>query len=370
MCFLPAKNELINFADMKKLSAILFALALAAGIPAAADVQWLETSHDFGAFDEDLGPATCEFKFVNTSDAPVSILAARASCGCTSPKYSREPVAPGDTATVTVTYDPAGRPGRFSKYVAVDISDNPRVKLIVKGTVVGSAQSVERRFPVTGPAGLKMQRGAVMFGQVKKGHTRTATLDMYNRSTEPVELSAKDLPGHIKVTFEPAVLAPGEQATAIFYFNSGRCPEYGLVNDTINVLTSAGAEPFALPSVAIVEEDFSKLTAKELAKAPVATVESTSLDFGKLPKNEKVTRTVTLKNNGKSALAVRRIYSTDAGVEVSIDRTTVKPGKTATITATVDPEQLKGALLNARAALVTNDPSASTQTIRLVGTLD
>lgn len=346
---------------------ILSATLLAAAITATAQVRWLSTSHDFGAFDEDMGPATCTFSFVNDGTEPVSILAARASCGCTTPQYSREPVAPGDTADITVTYDPAGRPGRFSKYVAIDLSAGGRTKLVVKGTVVGSAQSVVRRFPVDAGAGLMLQRGAVMFGEVKKGHTRTAMVDLYNRSTDTIR-PALSMPGaHITATVEPQAIAPGEQGTAIFYYNSGRSALYGLVNDTVIVAGVPGVEPFVLPTVAIVEEDFSKLKPKELAKAPVASLASTSLDFGKL--TGPATRTCELRNTGKSALVVRRLYTGDPGVTIEIDRTTIKPGKTATITATVDPSALPGALLNARAVLITNSPDAPTQTIRLVGEL-
>ena len=71
---------------------------------------------------------------------------------------------------------------------------------------------------------------------------------------------------------------------------------------------------------------------------------------------------------------MRRVYSSDPGISVSIDKTKLKPGKEAVITATVDTAQLPGALLNARVAVITNapaliphDPGHPTQIIRLVG---
>ena len=134
---------------MKHIFALLTLATVCLTAYCRADVRWLETRHNFGAFDEDFGPATTEFKFVNTGDEPVSILGAHASCGCTTPKYPREAIAPGDTASITVTYDPAGRPGRFTKYVGVELSgDLPRIKLYVSGTVVGNERSIEGRFPV------------------------------------------------------------------------------------------------------------------------------------------------------------------------------------------------------------------------------
>lgn len=357
-----------NFVMMKKIRTILTALMIAAAVSAQADVKWLATTHDFGAFDEDFGPASTEFRFVNEGSAPVTIVAARASCGCTTPKYPREAIAPGDTATVIVTYDPAGRPGRFSKYVAVDISDNGRTKLYVKGTVVGAAGSVQARFPVDAGNGMQLQRGAVMFGSIIKGHTRSASVNLYNRSTDSISPSVENMPSYISMMMEPETVAPGEQGTAVFYFNSAKCPLYGFVNDTVMIAPHPGADAFPLPFVGIVEEDFSKLTPKDIKKAPVATLSETSVDFGKIDRSDRVSRSVTLRNEGKSPLVIRRIYSLDDAVDFAIDKKVLKPGKTATITVTVDTSKLSGALLNARGALITNDPSAPTQTMRLVGT--
>ena len=119
---------------MKTLRFITSVIIAALALSASADVTWLETTHDFGAFQEDLGPVSCQFRFVNTNSEPVAIVAARASCGCTTPQYPREAIAPGDTAVITVSYDPAARPGRFTKYIGVTLSDSePMIKLYIKG---------------------------------------------------------------------------------------------------------------------------------------------------------------------------------------------------------------------------------------------
>ena len=351
---------------MKIFRTICGLIALAAATSATAGIHWLATTHDFGAFNEEMGPAVCTFRFVNDGPEPAEILAARPSCGCTTPTYTRKPVAPGDTGSVTVTYDPAGRPGRFSKFVAVDINNTSRVKLIVKGTVVGSSESVGRRYPVDAGNGLMLRRGAVMFGQIKKGRTSTASVEMYNRSNDTIAPQITPAKPYISAILEPAAIAPGDQATAVMYFNTGRCDLYGLVNDTIAI--AADGTTFALPAVAIIEEDFSNLTEKQHSKAPAATLESDRIDFGHISGNTPESRTFTLRNTGKSPLIIRRIYSADPGVSVAIDRTTIKPGKTATITATVNPAALSGKILNARVSLISNDPANPTATIRLVGT--
>ena len=118
--------------------------------------------------------------------------------------------------------------------------------------------------------------------------------------------------------------------------------------------------------MALVREDFAKLSPKQLEKAPKLFIADNTLDFGRLG-TEPVTRTCTIKNIGKSPLIVRRIYTADRGIAVSVSRDTLKPGKEATVTVTVDPSQLTGALLNARIALICNDPYNANPSLRVVG---
>ena len=85
----------------KKLLTVAFLATLTLFLPLSpsqAKVRWLQTTHDFGAFKEDDGKVTCEFSFVNTGDEPVTVRAARASCGCTTPSFTKTPIEPGDTA--------------------------------------------------------------------------------------------------------------------------------------------------------------------------------------------------------------------------------------------------------------------------------
>lgn len=355
---------------MKRFLILIPTLLLFLSGHAAVDIKWLETEHNFGAFDEDMGPVTADFKMVNTGDEPVQILAARASCGCTSPKYPRTMIAPGDTAVVEVTYDPAGRPGHFTKYVGVDLSAGlESVKLYVSGTVVGSKESVSHRFPVEADAWLQLSRNAVMFGQMKKGMTRTFNLQGYNMSGNAIHPSISNLPDYISVDVVPEETEPGDQVTFILYFNSGKCPTYGLVADTLYVSSDPlSSTIFPLPVTALIEEDFGKMTPQQIAKAPVTVLETEKVDFGKVDRDGgPLTAKVAFRNDGKSQLVVRRVYSTDPGVKVNVSKPIVKPGKSAEIKIEVDPRQIPGDILNYRVALITNDPANPTQTIRLVG---
>lgn len=78
-----------------------------------------EEQFDFGTIKEADGPVTHAFTLKNVGNAPLVITRASASCGCTKPKFSTEPIAPGKSTKIEVTYNPAVRPGQFVKTVAV-----------------------------------------------------------------------------------------------------------------------------------------------------------------------------------------------------------------------------------------------------------
>ena len=66
-----------------------------------ADIKFDKTTHDFGKFSENSPVVSCVFTFTNIGDAPLVIHQAVASCGCTVPDYTKEPILPGKTGTIS-----------------------------------------------------------------------------------------------------------------------------------------------------------------------------------------------------------------------------------------------------------------------------
>ena len=77
------------------------------------------TSHDFGVIKEADGKVSHTFVIKNEGEAPLVVTRVIASCGCTTPEWTKEPIAPGKTGDIKVTYNPAGRPGPFSRSISV-----------------------------------------------------------------------------------------------------------------------------------------------------------------------------------------------------------------------------------------------------------
>lgn len=98
------------------------------------------TTHDFGDVKETGGPAAFEFKFKNTGDQPIIISNVQASCGCTTPDWTKTPVAPGQSGFIKAQYNPLGRPGQFNKSLTVTSNSiEPSTVVFIKGNVVPDA---------------------------------------------------------------------------------------------------------------------------------------------------------------------------------------------------------------------------------------
>jgi len=94
------------------------------------------TDHDFGTIEEKNGNATFVFVLTNNSNATIVITDARISCGCLRTDWSKEPIRQGKTGTITVSYNPLGRPGSFNRTITVIINQSTTLYLKIHGTVV------------------------------------------------------------------------------------------------------------------------------------------------------------------------------------------------------------------------------------------
>lgn len=112
----------------------IFLLMMLASLVAYAqqeqpEIKFDKTVHNFGTFSEKTPVQTAVFAFTNIGKAPLIINQAIASCGCTIPSYTKEPIMPGEKGTVKVTYNGKGKfPGHFKK--SITIRTNGKVEMV------------------------------------------------------------------------------------------------------------------------------------------------------------------------------------------------------------------------------------------------
>lgn len=124
---------------MKKIA--LFAMLFVAVLATAQEnkiVEFNERTHDFGTVKQEDGDIFTTFTFVNTFASPITLKSVKASCGCTTPTWSHEPIAPNAQGEIKVKYVASTRPGSFQKSITVVLTNGTEdftEVLFIKGMV-------------------------------------------------------------------------------------------------------------------------------------------------------------------------------------------------------------------------------------------
>jgi hypothetical protein len=99
-------------------------------------IQFEEETHDFGKITQG-EKVSYSFKFTNTGKSNLLISSAQASCGCTVPKPPKDPLAPGATDKIDVTFDSNGKSGKFDKQITVITNCDPNTKVLkITGEII------------------------------------------------------------------------------------------------------------------------------------------------------------------------------------------------------------------------------------------
>ncbi len=116
----------------------------AAAVPVnnnAADFKFVTEQHDFGTIPE--GPqAKFDFEFTNVGKEPLILTDVHASCGCTTPVWSKEPISPGAKSKITAVYNTKGRGGNFTKTITIKSNAKGGDKIVIIKGVVEKAPTV------------------------------------------------------------------------------------------------------------------------------------------------------------------------------------------------------------------------------------
>ncbi len=99
------------------------------------EIKFEKTTIDLGTFSQDDGIQKCVFRFTNVGNDKLVINNVHTSCGCTVAKYSEEPISPGGSGEISITYNGAGKmPGKFKKSIQVFTNcEKDMVRLFIMG---------------------------------------------------------------------------------------------------------------------------------------------------------------------------------------------------------------------------------------------
>ena len=330
-------------------------------------ISFDKTTHNFGSFEEAVGTVTTTFAFKNSGNAPLLITRTAASCGCTTPTYPKEPIAPGKTGEISVTYNAKGRPGPFQKTVYVMTNTEPdRIKLIIKGNVQVDERSKKKMNYRAHLGNLYIKSRYLPLFDVFEKTTKTEIIPVYNDGDKPMTLSYINVPEYLRIETEPATIPARGEANIVVTFDTEEADDWGLKKGMFNILVGSEQKVYENNQIIVsadIREDFSRMTAAEKEKAPHIQVSQKQINFGEVDGKKK--EVVVIENTGANELIIRKIATPGAMFEAEMSRMKIKPGKSAELTIEMDPKLAKSRHVSSQIQIISNDPSNATELLRL-----
>ncbi|MGB0522828.1 MAG: DUF1573 domain-containing protein [Flammeovirgaceae bacterium] len=312
-------------------------------------IQFDKTAHEFSKIMEG-EQAEATFTFTNTGKEPITLVNVKASCGCTTPSWTKTPVLPGKTGIVKALYNSQGRPGPFNKTITVNTDGEPQyVVLRISGMVEQSL------FKYTS-GNLKMEKAYIYFGDITIDATANHSLQIKNIGQKALNLFPEKtkIPEHITFKLSKTTLQPDEEATIDMSFDATKIRDWGYSYGSIKLETDDETKPQKrIGFAAKLKENFAAMP--EGTKHPTVVYEKTRHDFGNLEQRAQVSTSFKIKNEGEGTLYIRKTKAS-CGCTVSKPKKNVlEPGEETTLDVTYSTGSRKGKQKKS-ITVITNDP--------------
>ncbi|MDR2466899.1 MAG: DUF1573 domain-containing protein [Prevotellaceae bacterium] len=339
---------------IKKISGGVAALCIWFNIN-AQEIKFDATTHDFGNISEEMGKAVHSFQFTNTGNKPLVITNVKASCGCTTPKWTKEPVRPGETGEVVAEYRTS--PGSFNKNLTVTTNGSPAsVVLYIKGNVSPKPEDLRATYPQTFGKLNARNRRDISFSQVHSRQISAAQyIEVANAGDEPVAISFENVPDYLIVNAAPAILEPRKKGQITVSVNGAKVKLFGYHDNSFVVKTGDLKETIRVVDVVAEKMEIPKAANNvEAPKFPASEVEQSFVDMGTV-KPKSATSSFEVKNVGNDELVIKS-FTTDnpSFAQGYKNEVKIKPGDKGRVKFAA--RNLKQGENTAQVYLSTNDP--------------
>ncbi len=365
----------------KIIAAAFMASALCTGMTAqervGGIVEFDRMVHDFGDVMLSDGPLHCTFTMKNISDKPVVIYNVVTSCGCTDVQWTKEPVRPGQTATISTTYSNDEGPYPFDKGLTAYISGigNP-VIIRVRGISHDRRLSPEELFPIHFGS-LGMKETELKCGNLEQGMKKSDEVTVANLSGEPVNVTFADVSAGLSVSVSPNPVPANSTATLRYTITSdrehwGKNRHYAVpvINGKRYKATENGKPAADRITVnSFTKENFSSLTKEERDAGSRPIFTSSTSSFGKIKAGTPVTAEFKFRNIGKADFKAYKV-DIDAEGATHTDVPTVKCGYEGSFSVSLDTSGMPSGETLVIVTLTTNSPSRPIVNLFITGWIE
>lgn len=337
-------------------------------LAAQSKLHFAETTFDYGHVKEDGGAVTASFEARNTGDEPVVVVEVMTSCGCTTPRFERKPIAAGETFSLEIRYDPMNRPGRIDRDIFVRASDSDKdIKLHITGNVLPRQKSIEEIYPFDMGGGLRLESNFHAFAYVEHGKSVETRIGYVNHSdrTIAVRISPTTASGALRTEYDTPIPPHASGDIVLRYRLAENSSRYGTLEDVMRVTVDGKPSSTLLSTHAIAVDNFDST---DDISAPSVEIPINIIKFGEVNRTGKPERrSFEVRNTGATPLTIRKAETNSEAIRCVIDNdTTIAPGQSRHFTVEFSPSKVgrDGAYV-ARLFLITDDPKHPMQTLRV-----
>lgn len=350
---------------VKRISAALAAILISAASVLNAQERFsngLEIDkmvHNFGDILLDSGPVSCTFTLKNTGSKPAVIYNVTTTCGCTNAEWTKEPIRPGKSGSISVTYSNDEGPYPFDKSLTVYLSDVKKpVILKLRGVSMEKQKPLEELYPVR-YGSFAVKEEVSKCGNLEQNGRKSEAVMVANLSDSPVNVTFRDVSENLAVSVSPNPIPARGTAEMTFTVTADRSiwgkNNYWAV-PLVNGKSYRNAEGSdKIGFWAFTKEDFSKLSDEERRNGPRPTFKESTYSFGKVKKGTVVHAEYTFKNDGKQEFKVYKVDA-DACCWSHSDIPYAAPGESVTFRVHLDTKDLPVGESLTIVTLTTNSP--------------
>lgn len=325
-----------------------------------------KTMHDFGMILWK-NPVTATFKITNDGDKPLVISNVTTSCGCTVADWTKEPIMPGQSGTVSPTFD-AKMLGHFRKSVGVycNAADKP-IYVAIRGEVTVNSEN----FTVTHPyqiSAIRLDKNELEFDNANKGDKPFIELLIANTSDNVYTPVLMHLPPYLSAVASPEKIGRGRTGKITVTLDTDKLPKLGLTTASVYLSRFSGdtvGEENEIPVSAVLLPDFSHVSETVRQNPPVIQLSAEELNVGALGSKDKKSQTIVVKNTGRTDLEIQDLQVFNSALGVQLKSRTLRPGASTKLKITVFGTNLKKVKGTPRVLMITNDPANPQKTIKV-----
>lgn len=329
-------------------------------------IEFSKKVHNFGKISVNEGEKHCSFEFRNVSDKPVVINNILSSCGCTTPKWPKKPIMPGEGGKVEVTYLNDQGPYPFDKALTVYTSASTKpIVLRITGLAYEKERSIKDMFPMAiGPLGVK--NNIIRGGQISQGNLKGGNFKIANISSKSTEVKFTDITPGLEISIEPSTIPGNGIADVSYTIDTRVAKNWGNTSYTAYLVCNGTRASTPISIECMILDNFSNLTKEEKNRAPMLLAENSSFNFGTVAKGEKVKASFNLRNTGHSFLKYHKIEKKPE-IEIT-SKTGLNPGEKTVLEAVLDTKGCSGEVIYTL-TLVTNSPNRPLVNLFITGTV-